>query len=176
MDGGGRQNGPMPLFSRNEPASLSDYRRVQPHPGHLLAWASGPRVELLAFTDHLAVQRGQQWQRIGWHEVRTGGWKSESDELHWRLLDGSTERLALTEPGRVPEVFRERVNASIVLDETFPVPSGGAVLVSARRDLGNPEPRLLWSATSVQGARMSDPEVSDLATRALGLLRADYDL
>lgn len=172
--------GDMSFLSRtkNKPdaAVVEDHREQTGYSGRVLASASGPRVEVLAFTDRLAVRVGDEgWREIGWHQVQTGGWKAERDELHWRLTDGSTEAVQLDEPRTLPTVFRERVQATIAVQDQFDVPGGGAVLISARRDLSAGSAELIWSATAVRGARMDNPVVKALADEALARLRADYD-
>ncbi|MGO4957181.1 hypothetical protein ACTQ49_07890 [Luteococcus sp. Sow4_B9] len=177
----------MPLFSRKptskdeparrpDPAVLASYRDQTGDRRTPLAQASGPRIDLLGFTDLFAVRyAAQDWQMIGWHQVRSGGWKAEREELHWRLLDGSAGAFHLTSMGAFPGLFRERVQASIVVEDRFEVPTGGMVLLAARRDLGQAQPTLEWTVDAVRGASLDDPEVKDLADRALARLRADYD-
>ncbi|MEL4358476.1 MULTISPECIES: hypothetical protein [unclassified Luteococcus] len=169
----------MSLLSRkNRPDSrvVADYRRQTGHDARVLATGSGPRAELLAFADRMAVRVADEpWRAIGWHQVQTGGWNAERAELHWRLTDGSKEAVQLTEPRSLPTVFRERVQATIAVQDQFDVPGGGAVLISARRDLSAGSPELVWSATAVRGARMDNPVVKSLADEALARLRADYD-
>lgn len=170
--------GHMALFSRTTNPAVDDYRTHGNGPRRKpMATATGPRVDPLAYDDHLAIRFADQpWRRIGWRQVRQGGWRYEAAEMHWRLIDGTVERFQLADEGRFPEVFRERVQASIVVEAQYESPTGGAVLVSARRDLGAHDAPLIWSAIPVQGAKADDPVVRDLAAKALAQLRADYDL
>ncbi|MEL4504432.1 hypothetical protein AAEX63_06555 [Luteococcus sp. H138] len=161
--------------SRPDAAVIADHHRATGTTGRVLATASGPKVEILAFADRFAVRVGDDWREVGWHQVQTGGWKAERDEMHWRLTDGSKDAVQLTEPRSLPTVFRERVQATIAVEDRFDVPGGGAVVLTARRDLSQRQPTLIWTAFAVRGARMEDPQVKALAEEALARLRADYD-
>lgn len=163
------------LFGRTSSPAVADYERHVGHPVQVLAEASGPRVALLAMPAAFAVSFDGAWQTIGWHQVRTGGWKLETDEMYWRLLDGRSDSLVLTDEGHFPETFRDRVQASVVVEERVPVPSGGAVVLSARRDLGQDQPVLDWQMQASHGASLKDPETLRLAEDVLARLRADYD-
>ncbi|WP_420175162.1 hypothetical protein [Luteococcus sp. OSA5] len=167
----------MALFSRRtDPPMLTHYRQHTGRQEQMLAWAQGPRVELLAFLTHFAVRYAEgEWQLIGWHHVRSGGWRAEGEELHWRLADGSKENFHLTEVGDFPGVFRDRVQASIVVEDRFEPPTGGLVLLTARRDLAEEHPRLDWHVEAIRGASLQDPQTKRLAELALARLRADYD-
>ncbi|GAB2485716.1 hypothetical protein GCM10027030_19670 [Luteococcus sediminum] len=174
-----RHNGGMGLrsrlFGRTTSPAVADYERQVGRCVQVLAEASGPRVALLAMPDSFAVSFDGQWQTIGWHQVRTGGWKLETDEMYWRLLDGRSDSLVLTDEGHFPETFRDRVQASVVVEQRVPVPSGGTVVLSARRDLGQDQPVLDWQVQASHGASLKDPETRHLADEALAGLRADYD-
>ena len=62
---------------------------------------------------------------MGWHEIERGGWNGETEQLRWQTYGGARSAVALPDPARVPEVFKERVDASIVV-RAF-VPLGGPV-------------------------------------------------
>ncbi|GAA1393936.1 hypothetical protein [Luteococcus peritonei] len=165
----------MAFFRRPDSSVVADYQAQTGTRPRVMGWASGPRVELLAFPDRFAVRFGDQpWQEIGWHQVRSGGWRSEG-EIHWRLVDGGRDSYHVTDERNFPEVFRERVQASIALDESFELETGGAVQVSARRDLSQSEPRLIWTTIAVRGASLNDPATRQFAERIEAQLRADYD-
>ncbi len=167
---------PMPLFKRPDRHVVDSYQQATGTKPRVIGWGSGRRVELLAFADSFAVHFGDEpWRRIGWHEVRSGGWRTEG-EIHWRLVDGSRESFQLTDEANFPEVFRDRVQASIALDEVYELPRGGALQVSARRDLAQSTPTLLWHTVAIRGARLDDPQTRAEAAALEARLRADYDL
>ena len=167
----------MSLFrkQRANPSVVASYQQQTGGKPRVMGWGSGPRVELLAFADHFAVRFADQpWQPIAWHQVRSGGWRSEG-EIHWRLVDGSRDSYQLQDEGNFPEVFRERVQASIALEDTIELETGGAIQITARRDLGRDEPTLVWNTTALRGASLQDPATRELAELREAQLRADYD-
>lgn len=162
--------------NRPDATLLTELKEATGLQGKLLAHATGPRAELLAFAHRFAYRLADgQWRSVGWHQVRSGGWKSEREEIHWRLNDGSRDAVQLTEPGAFPQVFRERVQASIAVEDQFDVPGGGSISITARRDLGEEQPRLYWQVNAVRGAKLTDPTTKALADEALARLRADYE-
>ena len=117
-----------------------------------------------------------RWERIGWHEIESGGWNAADGQLVWVLTSHRRGSVHLTDPGLLPEVFRDRVAASIVLKQHLPIEgTRNGVTLSARRDLADPTAPLVWHHTPGKGTRMSDPVVSDLTRRALAQLRNEYD-
>ncbi len=120
------------------------------------------------------------WRVLEWPEVRSGSWDGETGRLSVTTLDGTTQRLKLTEPGRLPGVFHERVQATILVEERISVP-GGEVLVSGRRqpagvDTGSQGQRVVWHAVAIGRADLADPQVSRLVVAATERLRSDYEL
>ncbi|OYN93469.1 hypothetical protein [Enemella evansiae] len=126
--------------------------------------------------DALAVQRGDGWDFVGWHEIDRGGWNSQNSELRWELVDGRRGSVLLDNPGRVPEVFAERVAASIVVQQHLDIEGTreGAV-VSARRDLGDRSAPLLWRTRRGRGTPDS-AEVRELLGAETRRLQSDYDI
>ena len=169
--------GRMQFFPRPKKDTVDDYRASTGRRDKVLAFASGPRIEMLAFTGHFSYRfNDQSWESVGWHEVYTGGWRADGQEMHWRLVDGHKEAFQLADEGQFPEVFRERVQASVALEQSFEVPVRGDIIISARRDLANASNEFIWHVRAVRGARLDDAETMALARRLEASLRADYDL
>ncbi|WP_203567106.1 hypothetical protein [Aestuariimicrobium ganziense] len=167
----------MRLFRSKPPTALTD--DLATHLGRrprVLARGTGPGVEVLTLVEALAVQRDGHWTIIEWHLVQSGGWRAERGRLEWRLADQSRDRVELSEPGRVPETFQERVNASIIIQQTYDAPGGGRVMIAGRRSLvpgrGDQEP--VWQAVTQGGAKLSDPQVREFVLDTTARLRADY--
>ncbi|NNG21188.1 hypothetical protein HJ590_16815 [Naumannella sp. ID2617S] len=125
--------------------------------------------------DALAEERADGWRFVGWHEVDRGGWNSQNNELRWELVDGRRGAVVLDEPGRLPEVFAERVAASIVVQQHIDLPDTreGAV-ISARRDLGDRAAGLLWRTRRGRGT----PDTAEVRARLaaeIERLQTDYD-
>jgi hypothetical protein len=80
----------------------------------VLAWAATTDGFCIGSPSVLSFLRDGSWTHLGWHLIETGGWDRESSALSWTLYNGSRGSVELVEPGRLPELFRERVSASIV--------------------------------------------------------------
>ena len=164
------QKSPLSAELRNE------LRRAHPKAGDVLAVGTGGRVLAVACTECLAIRRegtDPAWTFVGWHLISQGGWNDPT--LSWKDAEGEGDSVQLDDPGRIPEVFQERVQASIVLQQVFDAPGGGHVVVAGRRRLGADEP-IVWQVTTLGKARLSNPEVAEFATAMAQQLRADYDL
>ena len=150
----------------------------------VLAAAGGPQDAAVALRDALAIRHGgagesPEWRVLQWPEVRSGAWDGETDRLRVTTLDGGTIALHLGDPGKLPGVFFERVQATILVQERVPVP-GGEVLISGRRQPPGAdsatEPAVVWHAMAVGPTDLSDPEVARRVLAATERLRADYEL
>lgn len=147
---------------------------------HVLAWSTTLQGMLVGTASSLAVAKGTpqspRWQVIGWHEIESGGWNSDDRQLVWTLNRGGRGQASLPKPGRFPELFKERVSASIVLRQHIEIDdTRNGVTISARRRLDGSEPELLWQCTPGKGTQMSDPAVVVATERALNHLRSQYD-
>lgn len=167
-----------PLLAKDLSAEL---KRRRPESGAVMAVAHGEGLTLVATTECLAVHRPapaegeQDWQFIGWHLISRGGWNQKARKLRWTLVDDTTTFVELTEPGSVPDVFRDRVRASIVVEQSFPAPGGGHVVVAGRRQLGG-EGAIVWQVTTLGAAKLSNPEVANFATQKAAEIRYDYEV
>lgn len=126
--------------------------------------------------DHLAQHERGAWHFDAWHLIEQGGWNDQNRELRWEMLGGRRGSAVMDDPGRVPEVFRERVEASIVVQKHVPVEGtreGG--VVSARRDLTDREAPLDWRIRRGRGTT-NEPENMMVLEAALAELRSDFDI
>jgi hypothetical protein len=143
----------------------------------ILAWAptTGGLTILSPAALSVLVQDG--WQHVGWHEIERGGWNSETEQLRWQTYAGGRGAAVLPEPARVPEVFAERVAASIVFERFVPIGPGSerGVVVNGRRDLGDAAAEVHWHATLTRGITWRTPGVSEVADAAIAELRHEYD-
>lgn len=115
------------------------------------------------------------WARP-WHKVEAATWGRESGLLtvtwvdraaygrpvQWRLGDGARERAFL-------QTVRERVQASVVLAEELQLPGRRTGRAVIRQDLRSGA--LLEQVVLGRGARMEDPEVSQVVNHTLAWLR-----
>ena len=138
----------------------------------VLAVGAGTDVAAYGLPGILIVQRGDDWESIGWHQISRGGWDAASATLRWTRLDGTEHSVELSEPARLPELFKERVQASILAEERVPVP-GGLAVVSARRDLSRPDAPLTWTAVPVGAVRLDQPGVPEAVVTATQRMQAE---
>ena len=77
----------------------------------------------------------------------------------------------------MPEVFKERVDASIVFERFLSVGGSGerGVIVSGRRDLADGPTEISWHTTLTRGVTWRTPGVRELADSAMVELRREYD-
>ena len=151
---------------------------VRGRPARILAWA--PVVDdglVLLSPAVVSVLRDDDWRHVGWHEIERGGWNAETEQLRWQTYAGARGAVALPDPARVPEVFKERVDASIVFERFVPLGGSGdrGVIVSGRRDLAQGPTEISWHATLTRGVTWRTPGVRELADAAMVELRREYD-
>lgn len=140
----------------------------------VLAWARGADGLVVGLAHALALHNAEGWRFVPWHTIDSGGWNAETGRLRWRPVDGSSVEIALDQPGSLPELFRERVGASIVVHERFELSRGRAAMIVARRRLDDDRAPLIWSCTQVGGTL--DVAQSDQAAAELVRLKTEYDI
>lgn len=141
----------------------------------LLAWAEGPGGQVLASTRAIYLPESSsltagEWTRLPWTSVDRAAWEDPQIVVEARMDDTARRwRVDLAEPGRIPEVVRERVMASIVVSEHVELTEGaGARIVGRRTDSDAP---VEWNVTFDPGLDPADPYLRDAAVRALSELR-----
>lgn len=139
----------------------------------VLAWGEHADGAVVGLPQLLAIQTGTSWRTIAWDEIVTGGWDRERSALRWST-GATTESLVLTSPRRIPELFQERVQASIVMTRFVEIDGTDGVNVSARRNPGVPSAVLRWQATPSGNTTMADPAVQAEVERVLAELRAEW--
>lgn len=110
-------------------------------------------------------------RRLAWAEVGQAQWLDEDLVLVVEPVDPEVPaiRLALPEPGRLPETVHERVMASIVVNRRVPVPGGSLRIVG--RDGGDGE--LRWQVIADGGVDAAAPDVRRASDSAVAALRAE---
>lgn len=108
--------------------------------------------------------------RLPWDRVTAATWNDPT--LHV-IASGTTYDFDLEDPGLLPEVIRERVQASILVTEHVDLRGDAGARFSARRaPFGDTEIR--WTVTFDAGLDPLDPELRALAERVLERLRQTY--
>lgn len=113
-----------------------------------------------------------------WHEVDAGVWNPDTWALSVSFVDGLQGRQWVlrqrTGPGSVPEVFRERTSASVVLTRTVDLGPRRRARVSVRTDLRRRV--LLEQVLLGRGTRGDDPELAAQVHLARQELRGQVGL
>ena len=145
-------------------------------PVRILAWAEGPGGFVVGSPAALSWSGGEDaWTHVGWHEIERGGWNAETATLSWILHGGRRGSVTLEKPGRLPELFRERIADTIALERFVPVAGDRGVIVTARRDLAAGG-AISWHSTLTRGLTWHSEGVQAAADRAMAELRGEYDL
>ncbi len=177
-----RQNGGM-FFRRTRLDPDVHTQLTQAHrdefgrePARILAAAPAVGGWCVLLADVLAQEVGGEWRLTPWHRIGQGGWNDQNSELRWELVDGRRGNALFDEPGRIPEVFRERVQASIVVQKQIPIDGtreGG--IISARRNLTNRDAPLEWRIRRGRGTEETPANMFVLEA-ALADLKTDWDI
>ena len=153
----------------------------------LLADAAAEEAHLGGTRDALYVVRRlgtalalEETLRIPWEDVQAADWDAETDTL--RVSEVGTwgeprpvHMFTLPEPGRLLELVRERVTASVVLQRHVPIRGRRGVRVIARRAPRGDQP-VRWIYEYDAGVDPSDPAVQQAAEEALAAARSEVGL
>lgn len=118
--------------------------------------------------------------RIPWEEVQAADWDVDTSTLRVSEVGSwGEERLehvfTLAEPGRLLELVRERVTASIVLQRHVPVSGRRGLRVVARRAPRGDRP-ISWIYEYDEGVDPADPAVQRAAEEALAVAQAEVGI
>ena len=141
----------------------------------VLAFGSSPDGQVVGLVDRLIYTANGAHRQLPWHEVDRGHWDDEHKVLTWTDARGSSGRVELSEPGHIPDLFNERVDASIACVRKVTLGTGSAV-ISARRDLADATAPLIWRVAAGEGLTQQEADGDPLVALELERLRAEYDL
>ena len=115
--------------------------------------------------------------RLPWEQIEGADWSSETSTFRVREVgDWGRPRpehtFTIEEPGRLLQLVRERVTASVVLQRHVPVHGRRGVRVIARRPPGRHE-EPSWVYEFDEGVDPQDPEVRRIAAEALVAAREE---
>ena len=137
-----------------------------------LAWATDSFGAWYVGTDravYLPVSDG--FSRLGWERVERAEWHQDTDRLaivevaDWGEPEGRIE-IAVSDPGQLLELLRERVTKSVVTTVYAPVRGRSGLNVVARRSPVGSGP-IVWSYVLADGLDPNDPDVVEVAGRTL---------
>ena len=133
----------------------------------LLAWTTATDGTVVGGTrDALYLP-----ERLPWEQVEAADWDSDASTFRVREVGTwgrprSEHEFTIEEPGRLMQLVRERVTASVVLQRHVPVRGVRGVRVIARRAPGRHD-ELSWVYEFDEGVDPEDPEVRRIAAEAL---------
>ena len=138
----------------------------------VLAWASA-EGEVVAGTRAALYLPGGV--RIPWEQVEAADWDLDSETLRVSEVGSwgeprPTHSVVLTDPGRLLELVRERVTASVVLQRHVPIRGRRGLRVIARRAPAG-EREVSWLFEYDEGIDPEDPFVEHAAQEALAAAR-----
>jgi hypothetical protein len=156
----------------------------------LLAWAAADSGVLVGGTrdalyiagraaGHPEAPAGPVELRIPWEQVEAADWDKDTSVLRvtevgsWGQLR-PRHRFTIEEPGRLLELIRERVTASVVLQRHVALEGRRGVRVIARRAPRGDQP-LQWVYEYDEGIDPDDPFVQHAAAEALDAARDEVD-
>lgn len=146
--------------------------------GEVLSVARDERsgAGLVATTTHVyAVRSGSVELERAWHMVDTGSWDDEARRLTVQWVDRAPAAVWEIElPSTFPQVFRERVQASVVLSDEIDLGAKRRARVVVRKDLATQA--LLGQTILGRGVRSTDPGVREQTREALDRLREQVGL
>ncbi len=150
-----------------------------------LTVARGERVLASATTDDGTVIGGTRDAfyaplRVPWEQVEAADWDRETTTLRVSEVGAWGEArpehvFAVAEPGRLLELIRERVTASVVLQRHVPLRGRRGVRVIARRAPGAGG-RLTWVYEYDEGVDPADPAVRLAAAQTLRAARDEVGI
>ncbi|WP_374455924.1 hypothetical protein [Nocardioides sp.] len=119
-------------------------------------------------------------RRVPWEQVEAADWDRDTDTF--RLSEVGTwgeqrpvHTATLDEPGRLLELVRERVTASVVLQRHVAVAGRRGLRVIARRAPAG-SGAIQWVYEYDEGVDPDDPDVREAARAALEAMRRDVGL
>lgn len=138
----------------------------------VLAIGSGPAGRVVATNRRLLMPD----VAVTWDRVERASWDGEEETLYVTeiLPDGRSRprRVAITKPGRLVDVVRELVTASVVLIRKVPIDGTKGVRVTGRRQ---PDGDLTWTAAIDAGLDIEDPVVKEKIDAAVATVRAEVE-
>lgn len=145
-------------------------------PDRVLAWARTATGFCVGSSAVLSVGTQPEWRHVGWHDIEHGGWDAATDRLRWTAYGDEQEEVELLDSGRLPELFWERVAASIAVEQYLPWRGSQGITVSGRRDLGDPGATIHWHTSLTAGLSERTPGVAEAIPIALARVREEYDI
>ena len=168
----------MALFGRTalDPDTEAALTRLVGRRPRILASGRGPEGDAVGLIDRLVYRSHGEWRQLFWHEVERGNWDQPTRRLRWTDVAGDSVEVELTETGMLPDLFNERVTASIACMRVVDLDTRGTAVITARRHLGDAFAPLTWRTSPGKGATVKSVAGDPAVAAELARLRAEYDL
>ncbi|SEC86077.1 hypothetical protein SAMN04489844_3134 [Nocardioides exalbidus] len=165
-----------PRFGRTSSPSVT----VAPGERVLAATTAGDGTVLAGTRDAFYVVADGETTRVPWEQVEAAHWDRDTDVFTLSEVGSWGEQrpvhsVTLDEPGRLLELVRERVTASIVLQRHVTVGGRRGLRVIARRAPSGAG-AVQWVNEYDEGVDPDDPAVRAAAREALELMQRDVGL
>ena len=165
-----------PIWPRSSIPAIA----VGPREKVLASAAAGDGSVLAGTRDAFYVARDGETRRVPWEQVEAADWDRDTDTF--RLSEVGTwgeqrpvHTAVLADPGRLLELVRERVTASVVLQRHVAVSGRRGLRVIARRAPSGTG-RVEWVYEYDEGVDPDDPNVRTLARETLEAMRHEVGL
>lgn len=163
----------MALFRNTDGALFAGLGDELGRKAEVLAHAVGEGVVAAGTREVFAVATDGQWRVWPWEQISGGSWKADTSRFVWKTMEGEKLEVTLEQANRLPQLFRERVEASTVVQALIDAPGRGEVQLIARRSLGA-EPSVHWYAVASGGADLGDPATREVVVAETDRLSAEY--
>jgi hypothetical protein len=165
-----------PFWSRATVPSVA----VEPSEKVLASAAAADGTVLAGTRDAFYVASGEETRRIPWEQVEAADWDRDTDTFRLSEVGSWGEQrpvhtAVLADPGRLLELVRERVTASVVLQRHVVVSARRGLRVIARRAPSGAG-GVQWVYEYDEGVDPDDPAVRALAREALETMRHEVGL
>lgn len=139
----------------------------------MLASGSGPEGELVATSRRLILPSGS----LEWEKIERATWDGDAEVLDVYEVARSADRpkrrrVAITEPGRLVDVVREQVTASVVISRHVAIRGRHGVRVTGRRRSGG---GITWIAALDSGIDPDDPAIRAEIEAAIASVRSTVE-
>lgn len=138
----------------------------------VLASAHGPANQVVATNRRLILPQGA----IPWEQIERASWDGDEETLYVTELSpsGSSVRhtVAITDPGRLVDVVRELVTASVVIIRRVEIDGRKGVRVTGRRQPGGD---LTWIAALDPELDAANPEIRRQVDDAVAAVRSEVE-
>lgn len=161
------------IAPRPDKSLLHELEQVSGRKVAVLAHGSGPEATVFATRELLALRHLGEWETWGWDEVLKGAWRAEQSTFTWTVGGNRKVEAKLDEVGKLPEVFRERVQASTVATEAHDLPRGSIQIVGRRRLDGSDE--ITWYTSASGGASLADPATAAFIVERTDALKQEWE-